>query len=59
MSLNVIGAGLSPYVRKVRVFLAEKNLSYDYDPMLPINVSDEYKKKSPLGKIPCLERTPR
>lgn len=59
MSLNLIGSGLSPYVRKVRVFLAEKNLSYDHDPMIPMGVSDEYKKKSPLGKIPCLEHDGR
>ncbi len=59
MSLNLIGAGLSPFVRKTRVFLAEKNLSYDHEPLLPIGVSDEYKKKSPLGKIPCLEHDGR
>jgi len=59
MSLNVIGSGVSPYVRKVCVFLAEKNLSYEHDPMIPMNVSDEYKKKSPLGKIPCLEHDGR
>jgi glutathione S-transferase len=47
------GAGLSPFVRKVRVAMAEKGIKYDHDPVVPFNVSEEYKKKSPLGKIPC------
>ncbi len=46
------GASLSPFVRKVRIVLAEKKISYDQDPVVPINVSDEFKKISPLGKIP-------
>jgi glutathione S-transferase len=40
-------------VRKVRVALREKGIPYELDPILPFNVSDEYKKMSPLGKIPC------
>lgn len=51
------GASASPFVRKVRVALAEKGLDYQLDPVLPFAVSDEYKKMSPLGKIPCY--TPR
>ncbi len=54
MSLKLIGAALSPFVRKTRVFLAEKGLSYEHDPMVPFGVSDEYKKMNPLGKIPVL-----
>jgi len=53
----VHGASLSPFVRKVRVALAEKGLDYQLDPVVPFGVSDEYKKMSPLGKIPCY--TPR
>jgi glutathione S-transferase len=49
---TLYGVNASPYVRKTRVFLAEKNLPYDLEPVIPINVSDEYKKISPLGKIP-------
>ena len=49
------GANLSPFVRKVRVVLAHKNIEYDHDPVVPFGVSDEFKKKSPLGKIPCYE----
>ena len=35
--------------------LAEKNIAYDLNPVMPMGVSDEYKQKSPLGKIPCYE----
>ncbi len=54
MSLKLIGASVSPFVRKVRVVLAEKGLSYEHDPMVPFGVSDEYKRLHPLGKIPVL-----
>lgn len=49
------GVNASPFVRKVRVALAEKGVEYDLDPVMPIGVSDDYKKLSPLGKIPCWE----
>ncbi|MCB9723123.1 MAG: glutathione S-transferase family protein [Spirochaetaceae bacterium] len=55
MSLKLTGAGLSPYVRKVRTILAEKGLAYEHEPMMPFGVSDDYKRKHPLGKIPLLE----
>jgi len=54
MSLKLIGANLSPFVRKVRIVLAEKGLSYDQDPMVPVGVPDEYKLLHPLGKVPTL-----
>jgi glutathione S-transferase len=50
---TLYGNGLSPFVRKVRVVLAEKNLPHDHDPVVPFNVSAEYKAISPLGKIPA------
>lgn len=50
---TLYGAGLSPFVRKVRVALAEKNLSYEHDPVIPFNASPDYKAISPLGKIPA------
>ena len=46
------GAALSPFVRKVRIALKEKGISYEHDPVVPFNVSDDFKKMSPLGKIP-------
>jgi len=54
MSLKLIGAHISPFVRKVRVVLAEKNLSYEHDPMVPFGVSDDFKQMNPMGKIPVL-----
>ena len=50
---TLYGAGLSPFVRKVRVVLAEKQLPYEHDPVVPFNASAEYKAISPLGKIPA------
>jgi glutathione S-transferase len=47
------GVGASPFVRKVRVALVEKGMDYELDPVMPFGVSDEYKKMSPLGKVPC------
>jgi glutathione S-transferase len=49
---TVYGVNASPFVRKVRVFLAEKGIAYDLDPVIPVNVSAEFKAMSPMGKIP-------
>jgi glutathione S-transferase len=59
MAFKIIGAALSPFVRKTRVFFAEKGVPYELEPLVPFGVSAEYKKKSPLGKIPCLEHDGR
>ncbi len=55
MSLKLYGVNLSPYVRKVRVILAEKGLDYEHEPLMPFAFSDEYVAKHPLKKIPLLE----
>jgi len=49
------GVNASPFVRKARVALAAKGIDYELNPVMPMGVSDEYKQKSPLGKIPCWE----
>lgn len=49
------GVNASPFVRKTRVVLHEKGIEYELVPVMPIGVSDEYRKISPLGKIPCYE----
>ena len=52
---TVYGIPVSPFVRKVRVALAEKGVAYDLDPVVPMNVSADYRKKSPLGKVPAYQ----
>jgi glutathione S-transferase len=52
--LTILGASASPFVRKVRVVLEEKGVPYEVDPVIPFNVSEEFKKISPLGKIPAM-----
>ncbi len=49
------GVNASPFVRKVRVAAAVKGIEYESNPLMPLGVSDEYRQKSPLGKIPCWE----
>jgi glutathione S-transferase len=55
---TVHGASLSPFVRKVRVALKEKGIAYDLDPVVPFNMTPEFKKISPLGKIPVYTPKP-
>ena len=51
--MKLIGSLTSPYVRKVRVVMAEKKL--DFQLMLEDPWSaDEVLKANPLGKVPCL-----
>ena len=54
MTLTVIGAPLSPFVRKVRVVLAEKKLDYKLDPVSPFAPPADFEKISPLKRIPVL-----
>ncbi|TMA48059.1 MAG: glutathione S-transferase family protein [Deltaproteobacteria bacterium] len=46
---TLYGVGGSPFVRKVRVVCAEKNIPYDHEPVFPGQVD---RKISPLGKVP-------
>ena len=50
---TVYGALGSPFVRKVLVALAEKGIKYDFEQLMPFNMSPENRKLSPLGKIPA------
>ena len=49
------GASASPFVRKVLVALALKQLSYEHIQQMPFTRDPEYRKLNPLGKIPTLE----
>ncbi len=55
MSLTVYGAPLSPFVRKLRVFLAEKGLEYQLEVITPFGQPEWYRELSPLGRIPALK----
>ena len=49
MSLIVYGAPLSPFVRKLRLFLAEKGLDYQLEIIMPFGQPEWYREISPLG----------
>ncbi len=51
--MKLIGSLTSPYVRKVRVVLAEKKLDYQLV-LEDVWSSDAILKLNPLGKVPCL-----
>lgn len=53
MSMTVYGAPLSPFVRKVRLCLAEKGLPYQLEMIMPADRSDWFREMSPLGRIPA------
>jgi glutathione S-transferase len=51
--MKLIGSATSPYVRKVRIVMAEKKLDFELvfeDPWS----ADVVLKSNPLGKVPCL-----
>jgi glutathione S-transferase len=52
MSMTVYGAPLSPFVRKVRLLLAEKGLDYRLEIVAPFKQPDWFFEISPLGRIP-------
>lgn len=54
MTITLYGAALSPFVRKVRVVLAEKGLAYNHDPVSPFAPPEEFLAISPLKRIPVL-----
>ena len=54
MAIVLLGINASPFVRKVRVVLAEKGIPHEREDVIPVNVSAEYRKISPLGKIPAM-----
>lgn len=51
--MKLIGSLSSPYVRKVRVVMAEKRLEYRLE-LEDVWHSDAIVKSNPLGKVPCL-----
>ncbi|MEZ5561181.1 MAG: glutathione S-transferase family protein [Pseudomonadales bacterium] len=54
MKYRILGAALSPFVRKVRVFCAEKGIPYELEPISPFNPPEGWAEISPLRRIPVL-----
>jgi glutathione S-transferase len=51
--MKLLGSPTSPYVRKVRIVMAEKKLDYQFV-VEDVWGSDAILKSNPLGKVPCL-----
>ena len=51
--MKLIGSLSSPYVRKVRIVMAEKKLDYQLE-LEDVWASDRILASNPLGKVPCL-----
>ena len=51
--MKLIGSLTSPYVRKVRIVMAEKKLDYLHE-LEDVWANDKIMASNPLGKVPCL-----
>ncbi len=52
--MKLIGAVTRPYVRKVRIVMAEKKLDYEFVPEDVWSAQTTIGQSNPLGKVPCL-----
>jgi len=52
--MKLLGAVSSPYVRKVRIVMAEKKLDYQFVPEDVWAADTTIGQSNPLGKVPCL-----
>jgi glutathione S-transferase len=52
--MKLIGATTSPYVRKVRIVMAEKKLDYEFVMEDVWSSETTISQSNPLGKVPCL-----
>src|SRR5688572_31788957 len=52
--MKLIGSSSSPYVRKVRVVMAEKKLDYQFFQEDVWSADTSIMQSNPLGKVPCL-----
>ena len=53
-AMKIIGSYVSPYVRKVLVCMELKGIDYEVDPITPFFGNDEFRRLSPLCRIPVL-----
>lgn len=52
--VTIIGSYVSPYVRKVLACMNLKGIDYEVDPITPFFGNDEFRRLSPLCRIPVL-----
>jgi glutathione S-transferase len=52
--MKLIGSLTSPYVRKVRIVMAEKKLDYEFVTEDVWSATTTIGQSNPLGKVPCL-----
>ena len=52
--MKLVGSFTSPFVRKVRIVLAEKRIVYDFDVDIPWESDTRVAEHNPLGKVPIL-----
>jgi glutathione S-transferase len=52
--MKIIGSFVSPYVRKVLACMNLKGLDYEVDPITPFYGNEEFRRLSPLCRIPLL-----
>jgi glutathione S-transferase len=52
--MKLLGSTSSPYVRKVRVVMAEKKLDFDFVTEDVWSAETTIAQSNPLGKVPCL-----
>lgn len=59
MTYTLLGSAISPYVRKVKLVLLEKQIRHAVEDVIPFNPPDGWRAISPLGKIPVLRHDER
>ena len=52
---KLLGSFGSPFVRKAYVALTEKGISFEHEQVIPFGAPPEWRKISPLGKIPAYQ----
>src|SRR5271167_4977530 len=52
--MKLVGSHTSPYVRKVRIVLAEKKIEYEFIVDNPWDAANQVSEFNPLGKVPVL-----
>ena len=55
MAMTLYGAPLSPFVRKVEIFLQLKGIECARNPVTPFALPEGYERINPLRRIPALE----